>query len=233
MRNYLLGIILFLFIFGCTRAIKDTESYLKKPYIEIQFSLNKNAYPRLMGFLKTCYPQIAIWTKETDSTFEKTIFVTEKGAHKDWTFAESRPSATPVWSGVRNREQQLDIDGISGATPSGETHTVIWPIPKRLVDKKIDIFIEANVSFDYNEHYTDDGKTESNTGVNGQPSLIWKSKIELNEQDSVHTPILVGHGHVNGKDDQIHDNLEKVTTAKQLFNYIKIKYMAGPDLAGN
>lgn len=228
MYKYLSALLSFAFLWGCTNAIKDTESRLQKPYIEIQFSLNKDAYPRLMGFLKTCYPQIAIWVTEPGSSFEKTIYVTEKGAHNNWTFADARPSATPVWNGVKNRERRLDIDGISGATPSGEIHTVIWQIPRKLLHKKIDIYIEANVSFDYNEYFTDDEKQEGYSGVNGQPSLIWKTEVECNDNDWEHTPMLMGHGHVNGADTQIHDDLEKITTAKQLFEYIKIQYISGP-----
>lgn len=220
-------IIIMCLITGCAGTIKDTPMKPEAPYIEIQFSLNKDAYPMLLGFLKTCYPQIAVWMTEPESSFQKTIYITERGARNSWILADARPSATPVWNGIRSQEHQLDIDGISGATPSGELHTIIWPIPPALSAKTINIYIEANVSFDYNDYYSDDESRKGYSGVNGQPSLIWKTVVNLTDTDAGYTPIIIGHGNVNGADSQVHEDLTNVTTARNLFNYIKVHYSSG------
>ena len=229
----LLTIIVICLTAGCMGTIQDTKSTPEKPYVEIQFSLNKDAYPMLLGFLKTCYPQIAIWVSGSEVSFQKTIYVTDKGAHGSWTLADTRPSATPVWNGIRNKEKQLDIDCISGATPSGELHTVTWQIPPELLCETIQIYIEANVSFDYNDYYSDDENQEGYSGVNGQPSLVWKAELAVNNENSYQTPVLIGHGHVTGADDRIHNNLERITSARQLFHHIKVHYIARPDSCRN
>ena len=60
-------------------------------------SFNKESYP---SFFKTFYPQVAVWIAENNN-YTETIYVTEKGAKHDWFGAKKRPSAMPVWYGVK------------------------------------------------------------------------------------------------------------------------------------
>ena len=60
--------------------------------------------------------------------------------------------------------------------------------------------------------------------VNGQPSLVWKATLRTSDKNSEVTPKVIGHGHVLGKNSTIDRNISKITTAKDLFYYIKVKY---------
>lgn len=191
--------------------------------MEIALSFNTEHYPWLMG---TKYPQLAVWV-ETVTGDRETVFVTQ-GAGKDkWMFADERPGALPVWAGVRTGKQGLDIDAVSGATPSGETHAIVWQIPEQYNGQKITVFIEANVSFDYNEFYTKAENTPGYSGVNGQPSVVWESSFLVDEAPKQIIPEIIGHGQVLGSNSAIDSVMSEVTTAAELFNYIKVSYYPG------
>jgi len=174
------------------------------------------------------YPQMAVWIKEKKTGYTKTIFVTKSAAEKKWFGSKERPSSIPVWYGINNKNK-IKVDAISGATPSGSSYEIKWQIPKKLIGKTIDIYIEANVSFDYNSFYKKKAKkgTASYSGVNGQPSLIWMTSLNMEKTSVSAKPEIIGHGHIMGKSHKIQKDLSQITTAKNLFNYIKIIYSKG------
>ncbi len=191
--------------------------------MEISLAFNTEHYPWLMG---TKYPQLAVWVKSDDGGYE-TVFVTQGAGKNKWMFADSRPGALPVWSGVRPETQGPDIDAVSGATPSGEVHTIVWEIPEKYNGKNLKIFIEANVSFDYNDFYTKDENDPGFSDVNGQPSVVWEASFTVEGSPRQITPEMIGHGHVLGKDSAIDPDMAGMTTAAELFNYINIAYHPG------
>ncbi|MBN1534251.1 MAG: hypothetical protein JXA20_16380 [Spirochaetes bacterium] len=197
-----------------------------RPRLEVLFSFNTSSYKK---FVKTFYPQIAVWVTEEGRNFTKTIYATESGAREDWWGADTRPSALPVWGGVRSRESALNIDSVSGATPSGETFKISWPVPDNLRGKRISVYVEANISFDYNAHYPEEAKRGERgfSDVNGQPSIVWKGTLQLSGQEAQAIPVMIGHGHVLGENGSIDGDLSSITTAKGLFNYLKVVYRAG------
>ena len=176
----------------------------------------------------TKYPQMALWI-ESDPGNVKTFFVTSKAGENGWFGADKRPSSLPVWFGKLAKEGKIDIDSISGATPSGDVFTILWQVPDKLMNKDIKLFIEGNVSFDYNNFYIKKAKkgTPGYSDVNGQPSIIWMCSLKIDGSKKEIKPEIAGHGHVIGENHSINKDLGNITTAKEMFNYIKVSYFPG------
>ena len=197
------------------------------------------------------HPQMAIWTEDTAGNFLETLFVskaTAKGlffggrskanfkafdAQKDAVGAYRRVNALPVWShsrGVRypdglyvpTREDPLP-DGMTGATLSGNfymnTSASQTPVFK--------LRIELNVAFDDNEFYSeydfpDDPVFHGGTGQLGQPSVVYESVIDMNDQKDYYLMELVGHGHHSGQAGDLATDLSTLTTALDLVERIVV-----------
>jgi len=221
MKKRIWVIPLFLILFLQCAGLKEQDSVCKgKKFMKISLSFNTESYPWIFG---TKYPQLAVWV-QPESVDSKTIFVTRGAAENDWYFADERPGSMPVWFGVQQKEKNIEIDAISGATPSGEVHTITWKIPEIYRDKEISVFIEANVSFDYNDFYTKDENSAGYSDVNGQPSIIWKSKFIADDQPHEIIPEIIGHGHVLGENHLVDPDISNITTASELFSYITVSY---------
>ncbi|MFZ2631709.1 MAG: hypothetical protein WA081_08790 [Desulfosalsimonadaceae bacterium] len=219
----LLAPVLLILLVQCSGLKEQKVTDAHRKYLEIALSFNTENYPWLMG---TKYPQLAVWVASGDGGHE-TVFVTQGAGKDNWMFADERPSALPVWAGVRPQKQSPEIDAVSGATPSGEVHTILWDIPKKYEGKDLTVFIEANVSFDYNAYYSKDETSPGFSDVNGQPSVVWRSLLYIDDGPVQMTPEIVGHGHVLGKNSAIDPDMSKITTAAELFNYINISYHSG------
>lgn len=221
MKRKAVAIPLFLALFlHCSGLPERDVTDRKGESIEISLSFNTESYPWILG---TKYPQLAVWV-QPESIDSKTIFVTSGAAKNDWYFADERPGSLPVWFGVQQKDKNIEIDAISGATPSGEVHTITWKIPESYREKEVTVFIEANVSFDYNDFYTKDENSQGYSDVNGQPSIIWKSKFIADDQPHEITPEIIGHGHVSGKNHLVDPDMSNITTAAELFSYITVSY---------
>jgi hypothetical protein len=230
MKNIMLSIFLILTL-SCSSSgsVMDTIDY-SKPYLEIAVKFNDDSYPTV-AFNKM-YPQMALWAHDKGTGYAITIFVTEKGAKNKWFNAKARPDAMPVWYGINSQKIKSinnNIDAVSGATPSGEEYKLLWQIPDSMKEKKIDMYFEANVAYDYNDYYKKDAIKSSPgySGVNGQPSLVWKSSIEMYGCKKEYIPWIVGHGHRLGGDYLINKDISNVTTAKTLFSFMSFTYFAG------
>lgn len=220
------GCVCFLFMMaivlsGCASLEAPPGPSVDRQRVEITFSFDTESYPWLLG---TKYPQMAVWAV-TDSE-ARTVFVTRGAARDDWYFADKRPSALPVWSGVREQDRDGAVDAVSGATPSGESHTIVWALPPTFTNKPVDVYIEANVSFDYNAFYHDDedGTDGAYSDVNGQPSMVWKASFAADDTATDVEPAIIGHGHVLGNTHEIDPDTSRITTADSLFHYIRVSY---------
>jgi hypothetical protein len=162
------------------------------------------------------YPQIACWLETPDGKYVDTIYVTPKGAKKSFFSAPSRgrPEALPVWY-HRQSEQPAVPDAVSGATASSEAaHAKRLAVsPGRYV-----AFLEVNRSYDYNIRYT-----KANSGVNGQPSLVYRAELEAGTDLSRAVFEPVGTGSVDGSDGTITPGLEGITTALTLLDHATIE----------
>ena len=175
-----------------------------------------NASTTILLFIKIpLYPQMACWLETPDGTYVGTIYVTPKGAKKSFFSApaKGRPEALPVWY-HRQSERPPSPDAVSGATASSEAEhvTKLSLSPGRYV-----AFLEVNRSYDYNERYT-----KASSGVNGQPSLIYRAELEAGSDPSHAAFAPIGTGSVDGSDGSIMPGLEGITTALTLIDHATI-----------
>ena len=223
---------LMLIIGGCaTSKVDQKPSKIdpSRPHLVITLAYNIEVYQKPSFFLPKSYPTYAIWLEENSTGNVMTVYVTGKAGKDEWVMADSRPESVPVWYGIKTQEEtksETMVDAVSGATPAGEATEIAWQLPENLIGKTVDIYIEANNSFDYNDYYIKQKDRPGYSGVNGQPSLIWHASLDLSESipDAI-TPEIVGHGHVLGLDHQINPDVSKITTARETFQYIGIKYL--------
>ena len=173
---------------------------------------------KILFFSLNMTPQMAAWIENAQGDYVSTIIVTNKNAKKKWLSApkEGRPEALPVWNHkIQNNTDQ--IDSVSAATS------------KKAVDVQIDsgslingqeynVYLEVNHSFDYNEFWT-----KNNSGVNGQPSLIYHAEFTAGTSGQIKLNP-VGYGSVDGSNGNISQGLEGITTALTI---IKDAYITG------
>ena len=160
-------------------------------------------------------PQLVAWIEDVNGNFISTVFITEKSSKKTF----NRPEALPVWRHKKNSSKK-DVDAVSGATSkmpyNGNINNDL------LVNgQEYKVFLEINNSFDYNDFWTD-----GNSGVNGQPSLIYSGKFIAGQGDRIeiiNNPI--GYGSVDGSNGNITNGTDNLTTALTIINgaYITIK----------
>ncbi|PKL13388.1 MAG: DUF2271 domain-containing protein [Spirochaetae bacterium HGW-Spirochaetae-8] len=160
------------------------------------------------------YPQIALWLETPAGEYVCTLYVTAKGETRKWAAApkEGRPEALPVWYHVQNES----ADAVSAATSKGAAtlgHT-FHIIPGIYVVK-----LETNRSYDYNATYT-----KSDSGVNGQPSLVYQALVSLGS-GSVKADLLpIGTGAIDGSDGRIRMGLNGLDTALELFESLELNF---------
>ncbi|MGA2545580.1 MAG: DUF2271 domain-containing protein [Rectinemataceae bacterium] len=173
-------------------------------------------------FPVTIYPQVACWIETPQGGYIDTIYVTAKGSRKNWVFAPrgGRPEALPVWFHLQEGKTAA-ADAVTGATPAGTTmreSALAAALPKGSYVVKLEI----NRSYDYNERYT-----RANSGVTGQPSLIYECPIAIGEGTAKAVFKPIGTGAVDGSDGTVRLGLEGITTALQLLDGADISYEAG------
>lgn len=231
MNKIVVFLILLMMVLSCaTSPVEEKTVQIDpdRPHLAITLAYNLEVYQKPAFFLPKSYPTYAIWIEDKSSGKVSTVYVTGKAGKNEWTMADSRPESIPVWYGLTAQEKTegpLTVDAVSGATQEGEAAEILWQVPDNLVGKKIDLYIEANSSFDYNDYYTKSEDGPGYSGTNGQPSLVWRAELDLSENisDPV-TPEIIGHGHVLGTNHQIDPDVSKITTARETFEYIGIKY---------
>ena len=201
-----------------------------RPHLKITVVFNPEMYQSMM--FKKMYPTYAVWVEDQKTGEVKTVYITGKAGKGKWIMADERPSSVPVWYGAAKGEKKgpsAEIDGITSATPSGKMVTHLWQVPDAMAGKALTVYIEGNVSFDYNEFYRKDAPAgdPGYSDVNGQPSLVWKAVVQTGLKPVELKPAIAGHGHVLGANHGIDPDLSKITTAKEIFKYLEITYIPG------
>jgi hypothetical protein len=232
MRNPIVSLAVILALTaGCGSGTVKNAIDTSKPFVEVTLVFNPDIYGKIM--FSKLYPSYAVWAVDKKTGEMRTIYATGKAARGKWIMADERPSSLPVWFGARAKEKaepdRPALDGITSATPSGKMVTHAWQVPDSMLGKRIDVYIEGNISFDYNEHYRKDARKgeKGYSDVNGQPSLVWLASIETGKKNSEAVPDLAGRGHVLGEHGEIEKDMSGITTAKQIFLHMDLKYSAG------
>jgi hypothetical protein len=173
-------------------------------------------------FPVTIYPQVACWIETPQGDYVDTIYVTAKGARKNWVAAppDGRPEALPVWFNLQ-KKRSAAADTVSGPTPAGAT-TRYSALAAALPGGTYIAKLEIHRSYNYNERYT-----RANSGVSGQPSLIYECAIVVGEGPAKATFKPIGTGSDDGSDGGIRSGLDGITTALKLLDSAEITYEEG------
>ena len=191
-------------------------------------------------------PQIALWLEDSGGNYIRTLYVTERAGHKSWIFGpkEGRPESLPVWYGASKSGSTVSkaeaspsspasssgtkaspstasapsltrsLDAVTGATPKSELNLTV-----QIEESDYIIKAEFNNSFDYNDFYT-----KKNSGVNGQPSVVYSAKIPANLTAGQEITLdFAGTGSLTGGDGSISKNTQNLTTAKEIVNSVTVR----------
>jgi hypothetical protein len=176
---------------------------------------------RLLVFRMPRYPQVACWLQTEDGRFVSTVYVTAKGAKKSWFSAPAagRPEALPVWTHLQNGAP-APVDAVSGATSSGG---IRHDSPAGdLKPGRYVAMLEINRPYDYNERYP-----RATSGVNGQPSLIYRCELLVGQGAVTSQFMPFGTGSIDGSDGSITPGVAGLTTALTLLERAEITYQPG------
>lgn len=183
-------------------------------------------------------PQVAVWLEDEDGNYIRTLYVTERAGHKSWIFGpkEGRPESLPVWYGASKDGSASDKESASPATASAsstpsaplsrELDAVTGATPKsaltlsaQIEDRACIIKAEFNNSFDYNDFYT-----KKSSGVNGQPSVVYSSKIPADLAAGQEITLeFEGSGSLSGENGEINKRAENLTTAKKIVKSVTVR----------
>ena len=186
------------------------------------------------------YPLFAVWIEDENGNYIETLYVSRVIASSTFDFGKKvndtwssatlrRPEALPYWShkrGIKAADglyvplNATDLDAVSGATPT--ENFIISSQSKRAKNSNYNVYIELNQSYDWNDFYTKDkfpnDKIYSGSGQVGQPSLIYRAKIDFDNKNTTTHKImqLMGHGHYSGKDGNLYSDISNITSAKNI-----------------
>ena len=164
-------------------------------------------------------PQCAVWLEDADGNYVRTLYVTQRSSKRNWIFGpkEGRPESLPVWyhaanyDSVKNAPVSGAVDAVTSATPKGG---IVFTA--EIGDAEY-VIVVINTSFDYNDFYT-----KKNSGVNGQPSVVYEAKIPADADGEIRLS-LAGTGSENGADGKIYEDVSNLTTAKNIVEKIIVK----------
>lgn len=167
-------------------------------------------------------PQFAIWLEDTEGNYVRTLYVTERASQKNWMMSpkEGRPESLPVWyhaskyEPAKNISSNVKLDAVTSATPKGG---IVFDA--KLDDKAYVLKAEFNTSFDYNESYT-----KKNSGVNGQPSVVYEALLPAGFDKSSEEIRLKfsGTGALDGADGLLHKETAGLTTALTIVKLVAV-----------
>ncbi len=169
-------------------------------------------------------PQCAVWIEEKDGAFVDTLYVTKSANSRLWKFSpkEGRPESLPVWyhaSGVNPAiGSEKKFDAVSGATPKQGLQCQKEVSLEK--GRTYRIRVELNQSFDYNSLWT-----KKNSGVNGQPSIIYEARFTAADSIPEVEMHMLGLGSVDGSDGDIHiGQNDFLTSADRIADKIYITF---------
>lgn len=220
-------------------AIIDLSADAMAPKLNLFFKAGPEYHsapqPVFLNITYTSVPQIVVWMETLDGKYIDTLYITGKASNSSYNSQDPeldvirRPEALPYWSHKRGIQaadglytpdhNNSDLDGIAAATPKVD-YQVTMSAPRMGLYK---LMIEVNRSYDFNEFYSEtrfpDDAIYSGSGSSGQPSLIYETVVD-SQKTGQYLFNLVGHGHHSGRDGSLYRDLENITTAKQILDFI-------------
>ncbi len=171
-------------------------------------------------------PQCVVWLEDAAGNFIRTLYVTNRAGKRSWLFGpkEGRPESLPVWYHASKHQGAAKADASGAVAASEKLDAVTSATPKggfvfttETGGKACRIRAEFNTSFDYNDTYT-----KKNSGVNGQPSVVYGADIPEGFASGEISLSLLGTGSLDGSDGEIHSGTPGLTTAPEIVKSIEV-----------
>jgi hypothetical protein len=211
---------------GCTgdSAVHADRDSRDAVTLTFQLDLNRSVYE---DSLWGDPPQLAIWLQNEQDQSIRMVRVTHRTAACDWVGKVECPVALPYWVTFYNRQTGTQgpptwnnpaVDAITCATPRAELIADV-EVPR---GGRWTYFIEVNVSGDFNANFPRLSEAgASDPYGNGQPSLIYRGRIEAVE-GAASRPQIAGRTDQYEPTDRLVENTEGITTAKDLLRGIAV-----------
>lgn len=189
------------------------------------------------------HPLMAIWIEDLQGNFIQTLYVAKsigtgvfehgKASQGKWQPGEiKRPAALPVWGHKRGIQTDDGFflpdnskpiaDAYTGATPAGDFNMLVHLDNADL--KEFNVYFEINQSWDWNEYWTNNKfPDDADYKTSSQPSLVYKTTVNLESDQDTYPMDLIGHGHYSGKNGDINKDLSTITTAKNIIKEVLVK----------
>ncbi len=202
--------------------------------IELKIALTKG-----YAFLN---PLFAFWYEDTLENFIQTLYVARSVGtgyfqygilvDEEWEPAALRKPATlPVWAHRRGimADDSLYMptpdnpvpDAVTGATP--QTNFVLKTKTNDKELRFINLFMEINQSYDWNDFYTlDIHPQDHNYKDNSQPAIVYFVMIDLKNNNKTYKMRPIGHSHIAGRDGLIYRDMENITTALSIVREVRV-----------
>jgi hypothetical protein len=202
--------------------------------VELEIKLTKG-----YAFLN---PLFAFWYEDTLGNFVQTFYVARSVGtgyfqygilvDEEWKPAALRKPATlPVWA---HRRGTLADDSLYMPTPenpvpdavTGATPKTNFILKTKTNDKElrfINLFMEINQSYDWNDYYTlDIHPQDHDYKDNSQPAIVYSVLIDLKNKNKTYKMRPIGHSHIAGRDGLIYRDMENITTALSIVREVQV-----------
>ena len=182
--------------------------------------------------------------KDSDVVFNSHVFLSgdidlaktfDAGVFPESKYERTRPESLPVFLHKNSKHKKLtklipDGDTAIADAYTGASINQSFLFTTNLKTNKTSSYkirFEINTSFDFNNFYSSDrfpnDPVYSGNGYSAQPSLVYEALIDFTSKQTVYPMYLVGRGHHSGQNGQIYQDLENITTAKEIVDRILVE----------
>lgn len=181
------------------------------------------------------HPLMAVWVEDLDGKHLETLYVAAsigkgifghaKKTEGQWEPGEvRRPAALPYWwhkYGYLPEPETKVPDAITGPTP--QNNFILESRIRKVSDPRVNILLEINQSWDWNEYWTNDRFPGDNDYMSSsQPAVVYVVTIDLEKSDTIYTMQVAGHSHYSGRDGKLYEDINSLTTALEIAGAITV-----------
>lgn len=189
------------------------------------------------------HPLMAFWIEDTAGNYIETLYVAEsiatsvfehgKPGSKGWEPGiQRRPAALPYWGHQRGVEAKDGLyiphpdnpmpDAVTGPTP--QSNFTLKTKADTTIQPPFRVLMEINQPWDWNDYWTNSkfpGDKEYMTS--SQPAVVYAATITSFEKGKTYKMKPIGRSHHSGAHGKLYNDLETLTTAKEIVDAVKVK----------
>ncbi|MBN1341592.1 MAG: hypothetical protein JXQ73_02880 [Phycisphaerae bacterium] len=179
--------------------------------------------------------QFAVWLEDPETSRPRTVAVARRSARGEWKGKVECPAALPCWFEVYRKESGRTglptpntpaPDAVTQATPNAPEFACAAEVPPH---SRWICWVEVNMSADFNEAFPQLNETtgEMDTDHAGQPSLLYRGEIVADVGQEI-SLALYGRTVIGTRTGEISQDLNGITTARDVFRSIRVRVVTPP-----